>query len=53
MVLGFVVEGTSDRDVWHGRAEDLIATICYNTGALLFREGAVFDENCQRLLPED
>lgn len=51
MVLGFVVEGTTDRDVWHGRVEDMIAMICYNTGALLFWEGAVFDENCQQLLP--
>jgi len=51
LVLGFVVDGTTDRDVWHGRVQDMIAMICSNTGALLFWEGAVFDENCQQLLP--
>jgi hypothetical protein len=52
MILGFVVEGTTDRDVWHDRVEDIIAMICFNTGALLFWEGAIFDENCQQLLPD-
>jgi hypothetical protein len=51
LILGFVVEGTTDRNVWHDRVQDLIAIICFNTGALLFWEGAIFDENCQQLLP--
>jgi hypothetical protein len=25
--------------------------ICFNTGALLFWEGAIFNEECQQLLP--
>lgn len=52
IILGFGVEGTTNRDVWHNRVQDLIAMICYNTGALLFWEGIIFDENCQQLLPE-
>lgn len=51
LVLGFVVEGATDRDVWHDRVEDIIAMICFNTRALLFWEGGVFDENLERLLP--
>jgi hypothetical protein len=51
IVLGFVVEKTTDREVWHDRVQNAIAMICSNTGALLFWEGAIFDDQCQQLLP--
>jgi hypothetical protein len=51
MVLGFVVEKTTDRQVWHERVQDLIGMICFNTRALLFWEGAIFNEECRQLLP--
>jgi hypothetical protein len=51
IVLGFVVEKATDREVWHERVQDLIGIICFNTRALLFWEGAIFNEECQQLLP--
>jgi hypothetical protein len=51
MVLGFVIEKATDRDVWHDRVQDVVGMICFNTGGLLFWEGAIFDEQCQQLLP--
>jgi hypothetical protein len=51
MVLGVIVEGTTDREVWHERTQDLIAMICFHTSALLFWEGLIYDKNCQQLLP--
>jgi hypothetical protein len=51
MVLGFVVGKTTEREIWHDRVQDAIAMICFNTGALLFWEGAIFNEHCQQLLP--
>ena len=31
IVLGFVVEKATDREVWHDRVQDMIGMICFNT----------------------
>ena len=51
MVLGLVFEKATDRGVWYDRVNDLMAMICFNTRALLFWEGAIYDEQCRQLLP--
>jgi hypothetical protein len=51
IVLGFVVEKTSEREVWHDRVQDMIGVICFNTKSIVFWEGMIFDENCRQLWP--
>ena len=51
IVLGIVVEKTTDRDVWHDRVQDIVGMICFNTKSLLFWEGMVYNENCRRVWP--
>jgi hypothetical protein len=51
IILGFVVEETTHRDVWHDRVQDMIGMICFNTKGILFWEGSIFDENCTQLWP--
>ena len=51
IVLGFVVEKTTDREVWHDRVQDMIGMICFNTKSLVFWEGMIFDENCSQVWP--
>jgi hypothetical protein len=51
MVLGFVVEKTTDREVWHDRVQDMIGMICFNTKSIAFWEGMMFDENCSQVWP--
>ncbi len=51
IVLGFVVEKTTDREVWHDRVQDMIAMICFNTKSIVLWEGMIFDENCGQVWP--
>lgn len=51
MVLGFVVEKTADRQVWHERVQDMIGMICFNTKSIVFWEGMIFDENASQIWP--
>jgi hypothetical protein len=51
IVLGFVVEKATDREVWHDRAQDMIGMICFNTKSVVFWEGMVFDENARQVWP--
>ena len=51
IVLGCVVEKTTDREVWHDRVQDMIGMICFNTKSIVFWEGMIFDENCSQLWP--
>jgi hypothetical protein len=51
IVLGFVVEKTTDREVWHDRVQDMIGMICFNTKSIVFWEGMIFDENCNQAWP--
>ncbi len=51
IVLGFVVEKATDREVWHGRVQDMIGMICFNTNSIVFWEGMIFDENCNQVWP--
>jgi hypothetical protein len=51
LVLGFVVEKATDREVWHDRVQDMIGMICFNTKSIVFWEGMIFDENCTQLWP--
>jgi hypothetical protein len=51
IVLGFVVEKTTDREVWHDRVQDMIGMICFNTKSIVFWEGMIFDENGGQLWP--
>jgi hypothetical protein len=36
LVLGFVVEKATDREVWHDRVQDMIGMICFNTNSIVF-----------------
>jgi hypothetical protein len=51
IVLGFVVEKTTDREIWHDRIQDMIGMICFNTTSIVFWEGMIFDENCSQVWP--
>jgi hypothetical protein len=51
IVLGFVVEKTMDREVWHDRIQEMIGMICFNTKSIVFWEGVIFDENCSQVWP--
>lgn len=51
IVLGFVVEKATDREVWHDRVQDMIGMICFNTKSIVFWEGMIFDENCGLVWP--
>jgi hypothetical protein len=51
LVAGFVVERTAIPDGWRDRVQRMIGTIASNTGALIFWEGSVFDQNSERLFP--
>ena len=51
IVLGFVVEKTTDQEVWYDRVQDMIGMICSNTQSIVFWEGMIFDENCSQLWP--
>jgi hypothetical protein len=51
IVLGIVVEKTTDREVWHDRVQDMIGMICFNTKSIVFWEGMIFDENCNLVWP--
>lgn len=51
LVLGFVVEKATNREVWHDRVQDMIGMICSNTKSIVFWEGMIFDENCTQLWP--
>ena len=51
IVLGFVVEKATDREVWHDRVQEMIGMICFNTKAIVFWEGMIFDENAGRVWP--
>lgn len=51
IVLGFVVEKATVREVWHDRVQDMIGMICSNTKAIAFWEGMIFDENCSQVWP--
>jgi len=51
IVLGFAVEKATHREVWDGRVQDMIGMICFNTKALVFWEGMLYDENCMQVWP--
>jgi hypothetical protein len=51
IVLGFVVEKATDREVWHDRVQDMIGMICSNTKSIVFWEGMIFDENATQVWP--
>ncbi len=51
IVLGLVIEKTTDRNVWHDRIQDMIGMICFNTKSIVFWEGMIFDENCSQVWP--
>src|ERR1051326_8113255 len=39
IVLGFVVEKATDREVWHDRVQEMIGMICANTQSIVLWEG--------------
>jgi hypothetical protein len=51
IILGFVVEKATDREIWHDRVQDMIGMICFNTKSIVFWEGMIFDENCTQVWP--
>ena len=51
IVLGFVVEKTTNREVWHDRVQDMIGMICFNTKSIVFWEGMIIDENSIQVWP--
>jgi len=51
IVLGFVVEKATDREVWHDRVQEMIGMICANTQSIVFWEGMIVDENCSQVWP--
>ena len=51
LVLGFVVEAKAQRDCWQDRVQEMMGTIAFNTGSLVFWEGRIFDEGAKPLFP--
>jgi hypothetical protein len=50
-VLGFVVERKAQPDCWQERVQNMIGTIAFNTGSLVFWEGRILDEHAKPLFP--
>lgn len=51
LALGFVVERNAQPDCWQDRVHNMMGTIAFNTGSIVFWEGYLYDEHAKKLFP--